>query len=134
MGDHSDLVAVESNSPNSASTFEPITRTRFGDKDALDASNLRNVVCTASTITRISISASNVTLLAANSARNLVILVNDTKRDCFVKYGAVATSTNFTIKMEPDDTHIISDPIYTGIIDAIWASASGGGAMQVTEC
>lgn len=90
------------------------------------------IFSTVSTVTSVSASASNVTLLASNSARKGAIFYNDSTSICYVKFGTTATSSDFTIAMDSKSTIIIdSNPIYTGRVDGIWVSATG--AMKVTE-
>lgn len=82
------------------------------------------------TQTTVASSASNVTLLASNANRLGAILYNDSTAICYVRLAATATSSNFSYKMMPDST--VEIPFgYTGIIDGIWASATGN--MRVTE-
>lgn len=87
---------------------------------------------TTATVTQVASSATNVTLLADNPARKGAILQNSSAQNCFVKLGATASTSSYTIKMEPLSTIIINnDPVYTGIIDGIWDSADG--LMAITE-
>lgn len=85
-----------------------------------------------STLSSVSASASNVTLLSANTNRKGAIFYNDSTAICYLKFGTTASSTSFTIKMSAGSTMIIdSNPIYRGRVDAIWESATG--AMRITE-
>lgn len=86
----------------------------------------------SASVNRVASSASNVSLLASNASRKGAIFYNDSAQSCFLKFGATASSTDFTVKMAPGATFIVDDsPIYTGQIDGIWDVANG--AMQVTE-
>lgn len=85
----------------------------------------------SSTVTAVPSSATNVTLLAANPDRKLFLLFNDSTQICFVKFGATATSGSYTVKMAAGSLYESFLPVYTGRIDAIWASANGN--MLVTE-
>lgn len=82
------------------------------------------------TQTSVSSSATNVTLLAANTSREGATLYNDSTQICYVRLQATATSANFSVKMQPEDYYEVPAG-YTGIIDGIWASANG--SMRVTE-
>lgn len=86
---------------------------------------------TLATVTRVAASATAVTLAAANSFRMGLFLYNDSSADAFVKYGAGATSTDYTIKMGAGSYWEMPSPINTLLISCAWASATG--AMQVTE-
>lgn len=82
--------------------------------------------------TRVAISATSVTILAANAARLGAVIVNDSDKLLYLKMGAgPATVTSFTYKMPPDD-RVEVPANFDGIITGIW-SAAGAGAAQVTE-
>lgn len=75
-------------------------------------------------------SASSVTVLAANSARRGAVINNDSTAILYLKLGATASTTSYTYKMYTDDC--VEVPFgYTGIIDGIWASATGNA--RITE-
>lgn len=75
-------------------------------------------------------SATSVTVLAASSARRGAIINNDSTAILYLKLGATASTTSYTYKMYPDDC--VEIPFgYTGIIDGIWASATGNA--RITE-
>jgi len=82
------------------------------------------------TATSVAISATSVTLIAANSDRREVIIRNDTNQDLYIAHGATAT-TSSAVRLKKDDTYI--EDKYTGVISGIWSSAGGGGNAQITE-
>lgn len=82
-----------------------------------------------SALTNVAASASNVTCLASNASRRKVVLYNDSTSHVFVKFGATASATSFTYRLE-GGMHLEEDT-YTGIIDCIWGSATGNA--RVTE-
>lgn len=82
------------------------------------------------TTSNVAASATNVTCLASNANRLGATLFNDSTVHVFAKFGATATSSSFTYKVEGGGT--LEVPFgYTGIIDCIWASATGNA--RVTE-
>lgn len=89
------------------------------------------------TLSNVAASASSVTILSANASRRQVVLVNDSSAICYVKFGTTASTTSYSVQMpaiannQASHLFIDEDPVYTGRIDAIWASATG--AMRVTE-
>lgn len=89
------------------------------------------VTSATATLSNVASSASNVTLLASNASRLGAIFFNDSTSQVYVKFGATATSSSFTYKMNPSDTLELNGAVYTGIIDAIWVSANG--SMRCTE-
>lgn len=82
------------------------------------------------TVTSVNSSASNVTLLAANQGRRGAYIYNDSTAVLYVKLGATASTSSFTVQMASETGWQVPDN-YTGIIDGIWASANG--SAMVTE-
>jgi len=86
----------------------------------------------SSSVTSTTASASSVTVLASNANRKLAVFVNDSDKIAYVKLGATASTTSYSYKLQPDSTLELAQPVYTGIIDAIWET-SPTGSMRVTE-
>lgn len=110
----------------------------FGAADTATIVSIANglpvddAVATTATLSNVGDSATNVTIDAANSARKGLILVNDSTASVYVKYGATASATSYTVFLGPGAYWEMPKPIYTGIIDGIWTSDAGGN-MRVTE-
>ncbi len=84
------------------------------------------------TLSNVSGSATSVTLIAANTGRLGLIVVNDSTASLYLKYGSAATTTSFTYLLQPGATWELPDAVlYTGIVTGIWSSAVG--AARVTE-
>lgn len=88
-------------------------------------------IAASETLSNVSASASNVTVLASNASRVGAIFFNDSTSSVYVKLGATASTTSFTYKLFAYQTLELPDPLYRGIVDAIWDSATG--SMRVTE-
>lgn len=86
---------------------------------------------TGTTVARVGDVATNVTLLAANGSRAGASIFNDSSAILYVKLGAIATSTDYTVRLASGDFYELPFR-YIGQIDGIWASDAGGGC-QVTE-
>ena len=86
------------------------------------------------TLTSVNDTASSTTLLSATAGRLGLILYNDSTVACYVKFGTTASTTSFTKRMVPGETWDLTNAlhVYTGRIDAIWAS-DASGAMRITE-
>ena len=69
-------------------------------------------------------SASNQTLLSSSAARLGATVYNDSTAVLFLKLGATASSTSFTVYMAPGSYYEVPFG-YTGQIDGIWATANG---------
>lgn len=89
-----------------------------------------SVVTNVGTVSSVSSSASNQTLLASNTDRRGAAIYNASTSVLYVKFGATASTSSFTIKMSADSYYEVPFG-YTGRIDGIWASANG--AALVTE-
>jgi len=88
----------------------------------------------AATVTSVADNAASTQLLASNTARSLVTIVNTSSAALFVKYGTGATiTTSFTVKLNQFDYWEMPEPIYTGVIHGIWATDPGDGAAVITE-
>jgi hypothetical protein len=85
----------------------------------------------SSAITSVAGSASSVSLLVSNAARKGFFIYNDSTKKMYLKFGATASATSFTVILQPDGFYEHSSVIYTGAIDAIWASAAG--FARITE-
>ena len=83
------------------------------------------------TLSNVSSSASNVTLLASNAARRGATIFNDSTAILYIKFGATASATSFTVYLTAAQYYEVPYPCYTGIIDGIWASANG--SARITE-
>lgn len=86
--------------------------------------------CDTGGTSSVSGSATSVTLLASNTARLGATITNDSTAILYVKFGATASTTSYTVKMQPDQYFEVPFG-YRGIIDGIWASAAG--AARITE-
>jgi hypothetical protein len=84
-----------------------------------------------STLANVASSATNVTLRASNTARLGLMLYNDSTSSCYVKFGATASATSFTVFMGPTAYYELPNPCYSGIVDGVWIVANGN--MRVTE-
>lgn len=78
-----------------------------------------------STLANVSGSATSVTLIAANTARLFAKCYNDSTAILYINYGATASATAFTEYVPPGATWTMDQPIYTGAINGLWASATG---------
>lgn len=83
---------------------------------------------TSSTITLITSTGSNITLLAANANRKKAIFHFEGSTQ-YLKLGAGASSTSYTYKISSNNT-LIEVTGYTGIIDS---NGTSGKAILVTE-
>jgi hypothetical protein len=77
---------------------------------------------------------SNVTgvALAANASRKGATFHNDTGVICYLSFSATSSTALFSVRMGSQDLFVLSDPLYTGVVSAIWPS-NGAGNLLVTE-
>ena len=82
-------------------------------------------------LTSVASSVSSVTIAAANTARRMLLIYNDSTSVLYLAYAATATATAFTIKLPAASLYEMPSPVYTGIVTGIWSSANG--SARVTE-
>lgn len=86
----------------------------------------------AANVARVPASTVVVTLIAAGAInRKTVSIFNDSTAILYIKLGAGAAFTDFTVRLRPDDFYETPDPHFIGEITGIWTAANG--AAQVTE-
>lgn len=90
---------------------------------------VKTTPATSATLANVASSASNVTLQASNANRRGLMIFNDSTAILYVKFGATATSSSYTVQMAAGAYYEFPSPIYTGIVDGIWASANGNARM-----
>lgn len=78
--------------------------------------------------TNVAASATNVTLLAANTNRIGATIYNDSTSILYVKLGATASTTSYTLQMG-SKTYYEAPYGYTGQIDGIWSVANGSARV-----
>lgn len=83
------------------------------------------------TLANIASSASSTTLFASNPNRKGAIIYNESTQTLFVKFGATASATSYSVFMASNTQYVFTAPVYTGVVDGIWASANGNA--RVTE-
>jgi hypothetical protein len=91
---------------------------------------VRQVVAQTGAQSSVAGSAASVTLLAANVNRLGATLYNDSNQNFFVKLGATASNTSFTVRMSSQTYYEVPFG-FTGQIDGIQNVANGN--MRVTE-
>jgi hypothetical protein len=84
-----------------------------------------------SSVTSVASSATNVTLLASNSNRVSAMIYNDSNQRLYIKFGATASTTSFTVQIAPGGYYEFPMPIWRGQVDGLWASANG--SARITE-
>lgn len=82
---------------------------------------------TAST-SNVASSATNVTVFAAANAGGRAVF-NDSTAVLYLKFGATATTTSYTVQLAAGDYYEFPQPTYCGQVDGIWASANGSARV-----
>jgi hypothetical protein len=91
--------------------------------------DVRDTRPATSTLTNVAASTVNVTLLASNANARIRTIYNDGTQDLYVKFGATASTTSFTVKIPSDGFYELPQPVYSGIVDGIWTTANGSARM-----
>jgi hypothetical protein len=84
---------------------------------------------TTATLANVASSASNVTLFAAASDTNARAIWNDSTAVLYVKFGATASNTSYTVQLAAGAYYEFPQPVYAGQVDGIWASANGNARV-----
>ena len=84
---------------------------------------------TTATTANVASSASNVTLFAAESTINMRTIYNDSTAVLYVKFGATASTTSYTVQLAANAYYEFPKPLYAGQVDGIWASANGNARV-----
>lgn len=84
---------------------------------------------TTATLANVASSATNVTLFAAAGDVNARTIYNDSTAVLYVKYGATASSTSYTVQLAAGAYYEFPQPLYAGQVDGIWASANGNARV-----
>jgi hypothetical protein len=83
------------------------------------------------TLANVNASASSVTVFPANGSARGRTVKNDSAATLYLKFGATASTTSYTVALAPGDYFEFPTPVYTGVVDGIWSSANG--AARTTE-
>lgn len=86
---------------------------------------------TTATLANVSSSATNVTVFAAAGNTNARTVYNDSTAVLYLKFGATASTTSYTVQIAAGGYYEFPQPVYAGQVDGIWASANG--AARVTS-
>ena len=84
---------------------------------------------TAATLTNVASSATNVTLFAAASDTNGRAVYNDSTAVLYLKFGATASTSSYTVQIAGGAYYEFPQPVYAGQVDGIWASANGNARL-----
>lgn len=84
-----------------------------------------------SAVTSVASSGTTISLLVANTNRRDATFYNDSTQILYLKLGATASTTSYTVQMAAGSYYEVPQPCYTGAIDGIWASANG--SVRITE-
>lgn len=85
----------------------------------------------SATLANVSGSNTNVTVFVANGAARVRTLQNDSSAILYLKFGATATTTSYTVQLAAGAYYEFPQPVYSGNVDGIWAATNG--AARTTE-
>lgn len=81
------------------------------------------------TTANVASSATNVTLFAAAGNPQGRAIWNDSSATLYVKFGATASATSYTVQIPAGGFFEFPTPVYSGVVDGIWASANGNARV-----
>lgn len=74
-------------------------------------------------------SGSSVALFTANEQDNGRTVFNDSTAVLYLKFGATASTTDYTVQIAAGGFYEFPFPPYVGEVDGIWASANGNARL-----
>lgn len=80
---------------------------------------------TLATLASVTSSITAVTLFAEYPLARARSIYNDSTSTMFLKYGAGASSTSYTIQIAAGAYFEFPQPLYAGLVSAIWTTANG---------
>lgn len=110
---------------------DPTTAANVAVVDSAGNVSVVHEAAGTATLANVASSATNVTLRSAAATRLGLMIYNDSTATLYVKFGATASATSYTVQMGPGAYWEMPHPVYTGIVDGIWSAANGNA--RVTE-
>lgn len=90
----------------------------------------QNARAATSSVTSVASSATSVTLLASNAARKGATVFNDSTAILYLKFGATASATSYTVQIAAGGYYEFPGPtVYSGVVDGIWSAANGNARL-----
>lgn len=119
-------VAVSTSAPAGSENAIVVRNIPSGTQSVADTK-----ASTAAT-SNVAASVTTVTVLAANAARLGAMVFNDSAAaSLYLKMGASASTTSFTVLIAAGGYYELPQPVYTGNLTAVWSAANG--TARVTE-
>lgn len=83
----------------------------------------------SATLANVASSATSVTLIAAAGGVKGRAVFNESTQVLYLKYGATASATSYTVQLAAGAYYEFPQPVYGGVVDGIWASANGNARV-----
>ena len=77
------------------------------------------------TLANVASSGSNVTIFSATGLAKGRAVFNDSTQVLYLKFGATASLTSYTVQIAAGGYFEFPAPVYTGEVDGIWSAANG---------
>jgi hypothetical protein len=81
------------------------------------------------TLANVASSATSVNLFAATGQARERTIFNDSTQVLYVKFGATASSSSYTVQIAAGGYYEVPQPVYSGAVDGIWSSANGNARL-----
>jgi hypothetical protein len=87
------------------------------------------------TVSSVAGSATAVTLFAAGAGNDAAArtIFNDSTALLYVKFGATASVTDYTVQIPPGGYYEAPAPVYDGLVTGIWAAATGNARLTQVD-
>lgn len=118
----------------SDSSMQPGTLDDSGNLNVNIKAGAGGINPTTGVLSNIAASASSQIALAANALRLGAHFFNDGDVPCYLKFGATASVSSFTEKLQVGERFVLGPTDWSGRVDVIWDSNTAAvGALRVTE-
>ena len=85
----------------------------------------------SATLANVTSSATSTTVFSAKGSVKGRTIFNDSTAVLYLKFGATASTTSYTVQIAASGYYEFPQPAYGGVVDGIWAAANG--AARTTE-
>ena len=83
----------------------------------------------AATLASVASSDSSTNLFAATAKALCRTVYNDSTQVLYLKFGATASSSSYTVQLPAGAYYEFPQPVYSGNVDGIWAASNGNARL-----
>lgn len=120
-----DSVALPANQSVNVSQMNAVTVLMGAGPTGTGSQRITTANIATATLANVASSATTVTVLASAAARMGATFTNESTAILYLKFGATASLTSYTVPIPAGGYYELPQPCYSGVIDGIWSAANG---------